>query len=195
MQKKKINKELLMKQVAALEAAKAALEEGNDEAEGDMDLEEVGKILENKQTDLYLTSLGDVKPKYLNNGDARAGYEFAKSYMEMAAEELAAYEKSPWLKKEEIATLGSQLGRIQSTFQQTIKDIRLLVTDGKVLMDDNDRLDMLAGIEEHVEIAGNYLLAKFRETNALIETRQQQEANDEKLKLPEVKKAPASIIV
>ncbi|MDO6433046.1 hypothetical protein Q4E93_20730 [Flavitalea sp. BT771] len=181
MKKKEINKELLMKQVTTLEAAKAALKEECDNDESTMDLEAVGKILEEKETDLYLTSLGNVKPIYLNNSDARAGYGFAKANIEMAAEELAAYEKSPWLKKDEIVTLRSRLERLQSTLQQTIKDIRLLVTDGKVTMNNNDRLDMLAGIEEHVEIAGNYLLAIFRETNALIAKRQQQKAREEKL--------------
>jgi hypothetical protein len=183
MQKKKINKELLTKQVAALQALKAALKEGNDEAEGDMDLEDVEKMLEDRQTDLYLTSLGDVKPKYLNNGDARAGYEFAMVYMEMAGEELAVYEKSPWLKEDEKAALGFQLRRVQSALQQTIKNIRLLVTDGKVKMDDGDRLDMLEGIEEHVEIVGEFLLAKIRETKALIETRQRQKAKDKRLEM------------
>ena len=183
MQKKKTNTEMLRKQVAALEALKAALEEEYDEEEGDMDLEAIQMMLDNKQTDLYLTSLGYVDPIYLNNGDVRAGYGFAKANIEIAAEELAVYEKSPWLKEDEKNKLNFQLGRVESALQQTIKHIRDLVTDGKVAMNDDDRMDMLEGFEELVEIVGEFLLATVHETEALIESRQKEKAKNEKLKM------------
>jgi hypothetical protein len=181
MQKKKINKELLMKQVATLEAAKAALEEECDNAGSTMDLEEIEKILEEKQTDLYLTSLGNVKRVYLNNGDARAGYGFAKSYTDMAAEELAACEKCPWLKEDEKVTLKRELQRIQNDMQRTMKNIRFLITDGKVQMSHDDRLEMLEGIERHVEMVGDFLISMIHETNALIAKRQQKKVKKGKL--------------
>jgi hypothetical protein len=182
MQKKKINTEILQKQVTALEALKAALEEANNEAEGDMDLEEIRMMLESKQTDLNLTSLGNVKPIYLNNEDVRGGYKLAQGNIEIAAEELAAYTKSLWLNEGEKNKLNFQLGMVQSALQQTIKIIQLLITDGKVKMDDRDRFDMLTGIEEHVELVGEFLLAKIHETDVLIETRQRQKAREGKLK-------------
>lgn len=182
-QERKHTMKFLRKQVAALKTAQAVLHEEGGKAGARMDLEEIEKILEEKQTDLYLTSLGKVNPIYLNNSYVRAGYGFAAAYIKIADEELAAYAKSIWLKKGEIDSLKSQLGRVQRDMEQTIKNIRLLITQDKVFMNDGDRLDMLMGIEEHVEIVGKFLFKTIDDTYTLIRNRKQQQTNDEYVKI------------
>ena len=180
---KKTRIKYLHKQVAALETLKATLEEGYDGAEDGIDSEEVNMMLEYKLTETYLRSLGNVKPIFLKNDGIRSSYGFAKAYIKIVEEELDDYSKNPWLKVSEVNTLKSRLGLIKSDMEQAISDLGLLITDDKVHMDDGARWQMLEGIEEHIELAGRYLMMEIAETAELIQSREHEVATDKDLKI------------
>jgi len=179
---KKTRMKYLYKQIAALKVMKQAIEEGNEDAELEIDSEEVNMELEYKLAEEYLTSLGKVKPVFLTGGDIQGSIGLARATIKMAKEELAEWSKNKWLSQVDKRMLTSQFGLIISDMEQSMSNLRLLITEGKVQMDDGARWQMIHGIDDHIEIVNRYFHDKILETEALIDAQQEEEASEEFLK-------------
>jgi len=179
---KKTRMKYLYKQIAALKVMKQAIEEGNEDAELEIDSEEVNMELEYKLAEEYLTSLGKVKPVFLREGNIQGSIGVARATIKMAKEYLAEWAKTKWLSKADKAVLRSQLELVINDMEQSMSNLRLLITDGKVHMDDEARWQMIHGIDDHIEIVNRYLDDKIGETEALIDAQHEEEANEGFLK-------------
>jgi hypothetical protein len=179
---KKTRIKYLKKQVAALEALKTIMEEGYAQAKEGVDsagaVEETAYQIDEE----WLTSLGEVKPVFRENESVKETYAVAKTLISESKEILSSISKSPWLRESELKQLRFDLNLVISDVEQTLKRLLLYITDGKIKMEDGERWKKILGIRDHVKMAAQFEIVQLSNAKTLIETRMQQDANDEFLK-------------
>ncbi|MBN9383544.1 MAG: hypothetical protein J0H74_22490 [Chitinophagaceae bacterium] len=179
---KKTKIKYLKKQIAALEVLKAAIRKGGAQVKKDVDTIDV---IEQDLVELdgdYLTSLGNVNPVFRNDQNIDAAFQFARVLIRTSAEKIKTYSKSQWLTAAESAEIKFNLELVKNDMQNTLASLLLCITDGKLTMEDDERWNMIRGIEEHIQIAGRFQMMHILQTDEFIGVRRQQIANDEYLK-------------
>jgi hypothetical protein len=179
---KKTRIKYLHKQIAALEVLKAAIRDGYDQAEEGVDTIEAFEQDQLKMDEDYLISLGKVNPVFSNDQDIQATFQSARRLLRTSDEKITLYSNSRWLTAAESALVMFDLELVKADMENTIRNLLLCITDGKLKMEDAERWKIIKGIEEHIQVADRLQTMLILQTDEFIGIRRRQIVNDEYLK-------------
>lgn len=179
---KKTRIKYLHQQIAALEELEEVTAEGYDEAGEGVDSIETITMDEYMMDEAYLTSLGEVKPVFLNSQDVKTIYALATIFIRTSEDHLKAYAGNPWLDAGEWKQFKFDMELVRSDMATVLKELLICITEGAAEMRDDQRWKSISQLLRHVQMAGRFQMLDIMQMEEVVETRKQQAANDAYLK-------------
>ena len=179
---KKTKIKYLKKQIAALEAFKAVAEAGYGQAEEGVDTAGgIEKWILEMDKD-WQQALTRVKPSLRESEEIRMAFFMGNAMSSVVEISLEEYARCPWLGASEFVQVKFGFELVKDDTEMSLRELLLLITDGAMEMDDNERLERIDEITKRIRLAGQFVKMCILQTDELTATRAQQAANDEYLK-------------
>ena len=169
--------EAMLQQIAALQGYIRTAEKGYQIAEQGIATVREIKNGEFSLHSIFFSSLRAVNPAVKNMGQTGEILSLQISMIENYAQSLHAWQQSPWLQPAELSNMEDIYANLVTTSQKEANSLSDLTTDGKLQMEDGERMRRVESLNEEMKTQQANIQDYIDGTNLLIRQRQQEAGN------------------
>ena len=167
----------MLQQIAALQGYIRTAEKGYQIAEQGIATIRDIKNGEFNLHSIFFSSLKTVNPAVKNMAQTGEILSLQISMIENYAQSLHAWQQSPWLQPAELSNMEDIYANLVTTSQKEANSLSDLTTDGKLQMEDGERMRRVESLNEEMKTQQANIQDYIDGTNLLIRQRQQEAGN------------------